>query len=185
MYLYGMQPKYDRCSVALTMYHHKSSQAYWLDAFTPSLLNGQKLVSHNMLLDCLAERNSGRSLIAKTDCGQHLCSTRRRDQKDYITDQLLSGTNVSDGAFSVVSGQGLNIEVILGGGGAYFHPPKSLGRRDYYQAFAGKGYSVALNRTAMYAAAADPATSKLLGIFHESNMDKWRESATAPVPCAR
>lgn len=90
---------------------------------------------------------------------------------------MFFGTNTSNGAFSVSSGQGLSMEVILGGGGAYFHAPKSLDSKDYYGVAAGQGYNVALNKTAMYAAAA-AGSSKLLGIFHESNMDKWREWRT-------
>jgi alkaline phosphatase len=86
--------------------------------------------------------------------------TRRRADKQYIADQLFQD----------------NIEVILGGGGAYFLPqkdPKSK-RKDnnnLVRLFQGDGYTVVRNKTELMAANNDTHTKKLFGVFHDDNMD--------------
>lgn len=67
-------------------------------------------------------------------------------------------------------------EVILGGGSAYFLPKSTPGskRKDennYVQMFQQAGYKLATTEAEMKAAAEDPATTRLLGLFHTGNMD--------------
>ncbi|KAG0315707.1 hypothetical protein BGZ99_007313, partial [Dissophora globulifera] len=90
--------------------------------------------------------------------------TRSRDEKATIVDQMIHGAN------PVVA------DVILGGGGAYFHNKKggkSLNGTDYYAAYSKeRGYKVVNDRTALLNyKGSDP----LLGIFHSSNMDVWMD----------
>src|SRR5262249_6252369 len=68
------------------------------------------------------------------------------------------------------------VEVLMGGGAAHFLPKSAPGSRrkddvDYVQKFRDAGYQVASTDGEMRKAAADPATSKLLGLFHSGNMD--------------
>ncbi|KAF9906878.1 hypothetical protein EC991_000242 [Linnemannia zychae] len=88
--------------------------------------------------------------------------TRNRDEKATIVDQMIHG------AKPVVA------DVILGGGGNYFHSKKggkSLNGTDYYAAYAKeRGYKVVNDRTSLLKyKGKDP----LLGIFHSGNMDVW------------
>src|SRR5262245_3439115 len=67
-------------------------------------------------------------------------------------------------------------DVMLGGGSAYFLPKsdKASRRKDeenYLEKFKGLGYSVATTATEMKAAAAGNGSSRLLGLFHPSNLD--------------
>jgi len=86
--------------------------------------------------------------------------TRRRADKDIITEQLfLSGA-----------------DVILGGGSAYFLPQTTPGskRKDtnnYIDLFQRVGFKLATTDAEMKAAAANPGTNRLLGLFHPDNMD--------------
>ena len=93
--------------------------------------------------------------------------TRSRGDKDVIVDQLLNGVD-NHSIFS--NGNGLQAEVIMGGGGAYFHPPQSLNGTDYYEAFRDAGYTIVHTREELLANA---GAEKILGIFHEGNMDVW------------
>lgn len=62
-------------------------------------------------------------------------------------------------------------DVYLGGGAEQFYPGKgSYQGKDYYAAFADKGYSVALNKTSLEAA--DP-NERILGIFTQGNLPVW------------
>ena len=86
--------------------------------------------------------------------------TRRRGDKDIITEQLF---------FS-------GADVILGGGSAYFTPSTTPGskRRDSNNMtalFKSDGYAIAGTDAEMKAAAADPQTKRMLGLFHPANMD--------------
>ncbi|KAF9430632.1 hypothetical protein BGZ94_005440 [Podila epigama] len=88
--------------------------------------------------------------------------TRNRDEKATIVDQMIHGSK------PVVA------DVILGGGGKYFHSQKggkSLNGTDYYKAYAKeRGYKVVHNKTNLLKyKGKDP----LLGIFHAGNMDVW------------
>ncbi|KAF9936159.1 hypothetical protein BGZ75_007021 [Mortierella antarctica] len=90
--------------------------------------------------------------------------TRNRDEKSYIVDQMIHGSN------PVVA------DVILGGGGKWFHSKtggKSLNGTDYYDAYSKeKGYKVIHDRDALLKyKGKDP----LLGIFHSGNMDVWMD----------
>jgi alkaline phosphatase len=68
------------------------------------------------------------------------------------------------------------VDVLMGGGAAHFLPKSAPGSRrkddvDYVARFRGAGYPIATTEQEMKAAAADPATRKLLGLFHPGNMD--------------
>ena len=86
--------------------------------------------------------------------------TRRRADYVPITDQML--------AFAP--------DVAMGGGSASFLPQSVAGSRrrdekDMLAAFKEKGYAFADTAEALSAAAANPDTSKLLGLFNLGNMD--------------
>src|SRR5262245_22117634 len=70
----------------------------------------------------------------------------------------------------------LSPDVMLGGGSAYFLPKSDkAGRRkdeeNYLEKFKTLGYPLAMTGTEMKAAAADNGTTRLLGLFHPSNLD--------------
>ena len=86
--------------------------------------------------------------------------TRRRADKDIIVEQLFLS----------------KADVVMGGGSAYFLPRKTGGskRKDdnnYVDLFQRVGYRLATTDAQMKAAAADPKTTQLLGLFHPDNMD--------------
>jgi len=67
-------------------------------------------------------------------------------------------------------------DVLMGGGAANFLPKSTPGSKrkddvDFIARFREAGYSVAMNATELRAEAANPATAKLLGLFHLGNMD--------------
>jgi alkaline phosphatase len=86
--------------------------------------------------------------------------TRRRADKDIIVEQLfLSGA-----------------DVVMGGGSAYFLPQSTPGskRKDsnnFVDLFQRVGFRLATTDAEMKAAAVDPATTRLLGLYHPDNMD--------------
>jgi alkaline phosphatase len=86
--------------------------------------------------------------------------TRRRADKDVIAEQLfLSGA-----------------DVIMGGGSAWFLPQTTPGSKrkdgnDYIDLFQRVGYRFATTDAQMKAAAADPNSTRMLGLFHLDNMD--------------
>src|SRR6266852_6494312 len=85
---------------------------------------------------------------------------RRRSEYDRIVEQFFAAKP----------------EVILGGGRANFLPKSAPGSRrkdeiDYIARFSDAGYPVALTASEMAAAASDPATNRLLGLFTLGNMD--------------
>jgi len=68
------------------------------------------------------------------------------------------------------------VDVLMGGGSAHFLPKSTPGSRradevDYVARFRAAGYALATTDTEMKAAAGDPSTRKLLGLFHPGNMD--------------
>ena len=68
------------------------------------------------------------------------------------------------------------VDVLMGGGAAHFLPKSSPGSRrkdeiDYIAKFRADGYAIATTDREMKTATADPATRKLLGLFHPGNMD--------------
>jgi len=69
----------------------------------------------------------------------------------------------------------LQPDVILGGGSLSFRGVADGGKRkdgeDYIAKFERAGYAFADTRTALAAAAAEPGTSKLLGLFNDKNID--------------
>ena len=92
--------------------------------------------------------------------GAMVAHTRRRADKQYISDQLLAS----------------KAEVILGGGAAYFYPQSAKGskRKDennLIDAFKMDGYQVAFTKQELIAAAENKNTKKLFGVFHPENMD--------------
>ena len=67
-------------------------------------------------------------------------------------------------------------EVMMGGGSGFFLPKSAeAGRRkdeeNYLEKFKAAGYRFAATATEMKAAAADKATTRLLGLFHAGNLD--------------
>ena len=91
--------------------------------------------------------------------------TRDRGRYGEVVDSFLNG--ITNYTWTNWTGP----DVLFGGGAEQFVPGlKSFKGRDYYAAFAAKGYSVVLNNTALQKA---PKTSKTLGIFSVSNMAKW------------
>jgi len=86
--------------------------------------------------------------------------TRRRGDKDVIAEQLLMS----------------RADVIMGGGAAYMLSNKVPGSKrkddnDLMYGFKAAGYQLATTDSQMKAAAADPRTRQLLGLFHLDNMD--------------
>ena len=91
--------------------------------------------------------------------------TRDRGQYGAVVDSFLNG--ITNYTWTNWTGP----DVLFGGGAEQFVPGKrSYQGRDYYKAFAAKGYNVVQNNTALRAASSD---SKTLGIFSVSNMAKW------------
>jgi alkaline phosphatase len=85
---------------------------------------------------------------------------RRRSEYQNITDQLLES----------------GASVILGGGSASFLPRSTPGsrrtdERNMIDVFRQQGYGFVDSATTLNAAAADPATRRLLGLFNIGNMD--------------
>jgi alkaline phosphatase len=71
---------------------------------------------------------------------------------------------------------GSGVDVLMGGGAAHFLPKSAPGSRrkdeiDYIGKFRADGYAIVTTDREMKTAAADPATRKLLGLFHPGNMD--------------
>jgi alkaline phosphatase len=69
-----------------------------------------------------------------------------------------------------------NPEVLMGGGRAFFQPKAVAGSKradeiDYITRFNERGYRYATTSTEMTAAAQEPATRRLLGLFHPSHLD--------------
>jgi alkaline phosphatase len=86
--------------------------------------------------------------------------TRRRSDYDEIVKQFYAS----------------GVDVLMGGGSANFLPQSTPGSRrkdneDYIVKFQQAGYTLATTDQEMRAAAANPGTKKLLGLFHTSNMD--------------
>ena len=82
------------------------------------------------------------------------------------------------------------VDVLMGGGAAHFLPKSSAGSRrkdeiDYLAKFRAAGYAIATTEREMKSATTDPATRRLLGLFHPSNMDgvldrKFLKQGTVP-----
>src|SRR5262245_18109545 len=100
--------------------------------------------------------------------------TRRRSDYDQIVGMLHES----------------GVDVLMGGGAAHFLPRSSAGSRrkdeiDYLAKFRAAGYAIATTEREMKSATADPATRRLLGLFHPSNMDgvldrKFLKQGTVP-----
>lgn len=70
----------------------------------------------------------------------------------------------------------MNSDVFFGGGAEQFKPGSgSPNRTNYYDAFAAKGYQIVNDNTALQAA---DASKRTLGIFSQSNMAKYVQSAS-------
>jgi len=86
--------------------------------------------------------------------------TRRRADKQYIAEQLLSS----------------GTEVILGGGSAYFYPQAVKGskrkdEKNLIESFKSDGYQLAFTKQELLTTAQSKNTKKLFGVFHPDNMD--------------
>ncbi len=91
--------------------------------------------------------------------------TRDRGQYGAVVDSFLNG--ITNYTWTNWTGP----DVLFGGGAEQFIPSsKSFHGKDYYAAFAAKGYNVVQNNTSLQKA---PNTSRTLGIFSVSNMAKW------------
>ena len=92
--------------------------------------------------------------------GAMVSHTRRRADKQYIADQLLSS----------------GAEVILGGGSAYFYPQSTKGskrkdEKNLVDSFKSDGYQLAFTKQELISASENKTTKKLFGVFHPDNMD--------------
>ncbi len=92
--------------------------------------------------------------------GAMVSHTRRRADKQYIADQLLSS----------------GAEVILGGGSAYFYPQSTKGskrkdEKNLVDSFKSGGYQLAFTKQELISASENKTTKKLFGVFHPDNMD--------------
>jgi alkaline phosphatase len=92
--------------------------------------------------------------------GAMVSHTRRRADKQYIADQLLSS----------------GAEVILGGGSAYFYPQSTKGstrkdEKNLVENFKLKGYQLAFTKQELLSASESRGTKTLFGVFHPDNMD--------------
>lgn len=91
--------------------------------------------------------------------------TRDRGRYGEVVDSFLNG--ITNYTWTNWTGP----DVLFGGGAEQFIPGKtSFQGRDYYAAFAAKGYNVVQNNTALQATSNN---AKTLGIFSVSNMAKW------------
>lgn len=91
--------------------------------------------------------------------------TRLRSQSGAVVDSYLNGITNYTWVPPVEP------DVIFGGGAEQFYPNSaSFQGRDYYAAFAERGYNVVLNNTALRATSSE---EKTLGIFSKSNLAKW------------
>lgn len=91
--------------------------------------------------------------------------TRDRGQYGAVVDSFLNG--ITNYTWTNWTGP----DVLFGGGAEQFIPgTRSFQGKDYYAAFAAKGYNVVQNNTSLQKT---PNTSKTLGIFSISNMAKW------------
>jgi alkaline phosphatase len=86
--------------------------------------------------------------------------TRRRTDYDQIVDMFYAS----------------GVDVLMGGGAAHFLPASTPGSKradevDYITKFRDAGYALARTEQEMKAAASNPTTRKLLGLFHPGNMD--------------
>jgi len=91
--------------------------------------------------------------------------TRDRGQYGAVVDSYLNG--ITNYTWTNWTGP----DVLFGGGAEQFIPGKtSFQGKDYYAAFAAKGYNVVQNNTALQKAS---NKTKTLGIFSVSNMAKW------------
>lgn len=91
--------------------------------------------------------------------------TRDRGRYGEVVDSFLNG--ITNYTWTNWTGP----DVLFGGGAEQFIPGKtSFQGRDYYAAFAAKGYNVVQNNTALQATS---NSAKTLGIFSVSNMAKW------------
>jgi alkaline phosphatase len=86
--------------------------------------------------------------------------TRRRSDKPEITQMFLAD----------------RVDVLMGGGSAYFLPKSTTGskRKDdknYLELYQQAGFKLVTTGDALKPAAAEPSTTKLLGLFHPENMD--------------
>ena len=91
--------------------------------------------------------------------------TRDRGQYGPVVDSYLNG--ITNYTWTNWTGP----DVLFGGGAEQFYPGKtSFQGKDYYAAFAAKGYNVVQNNTSLQKAANN---TKTLGIFSVNNMAKW------------
>lgn len=89
-----------------------------------------------------------------------LVHTRRRAEKAFVATSALEHKP----------------EVLMGGGSAYFLPQSTPGSKrkddiDLIDRFRKENYKLATTASEMKAAAADPSTRRLLGLYHPENMD--------------
>jgi len=147
---------------AYTTGHKSSNGALGVYADrTPNQLDDPRVEN----IGSLAQRMGNKAIGLVTDAeiqdatpGAIYAHTRRRDQKQVITDQLLE----------------LKPDVALGGGSAFFLSIRENGKRidgqNMFKRFAESGYTVVRTKSELLAQETQSAT-KLLGVFAASNMD--------------
>ncbi|KAF9095652.1 hypothetical protein BGX23_000152 [Mortierella sp. AD031] len=151
---------------------HKSSSGalgVYADS-SPSPFDDPKQELLAQLLRRRSKKNGGRggvgivttAEVQDATPGAVYSHTRRRDEKATIVDQMIHGEN------PVVA------DVILGGGGKYFHSKKggkSLNGTDYYEAYSKeRGYKTVFDKTELLNY---KGKGPLLGVFHSGHLDVW------------
>ncbi|KAI0566037.1 alkaline phosphatase [Gracilaria domingensis] len=90
---------------------------------------------------------------------------RRRAEKAAITAQAINGCR-----HCLLP---VRPDVIMGGGGSFFRPDRSIDGSNMYSNYSAVGYTVTHTRAEMLAAAEDANTKKLLTVSHNGNMEVW------------
>ena len=104
-----------------------------------------------------------------TPAGMFVHTRQRREYLSIVDQFLASGVDVLMGGGSVsFVPKSTPLRVPLAAADAY---KRRLDERDVIADFAARGYTTARTADELAAAAAAPATRKLLGLFHEGNLD--------------
>jgi alkaline phosphatase len=137
-------------------------------------------------LGVYADRTKGAFLQPKVELISEIAKRKRNMAIGIVTDaEIEDATPASmiahtrrraEKSFIALMSYELKPEVLMGGGSAYYLPQATPGskRRDEIELipmFKAANYQVATTATEMKAAAANPATARLLGLYHNDNMN--------------
>lgn len=110
--------------------------------------------------------------------------TRTREDKAWINDQQINGFRHKNISWDPPA---VRADVLMGGGGKYFCASKTNGTltkdcsplngQDYYQLYAGTGYTVIKTKTELDNHSGE---GPLVGIFHTSHIDSWLDRSVYP-----